>query len=347
MTCQLIKYTSNEDLTRHGLVLKDIYQTYEYNAIEGIRTGCEPFYFLFQSDDISIALPVLLNKIPEVIAGDKKLFDAKSCYGYPGLIFSEIPSEEQLLFFFSTLLETATKENIVSIFIRLHPYYNQFKINNTEFVIQLRHGKTVFRDLKEALDDIVPHYSSSHIRGIKSLKQNSFYGRINNWEDYHLFQTAYWETMHHVNAAPLYFFEASYFNGLQTGLKSNLHIINVYDKQNHYTTGALFMTYGHIVQYHLGGTLNAFRRIAPSKLVFDIAIRYFADLGFDILHLGGGVGSLEDSLFTFKKGFGRHTLDFSTIQCIVMKSDYDALVKKHLQNTSITDINYFPLYRLR
>ncbi len=347
MTCRFLKYSSDNDLTKHGLLLKDIYQTYAYSALEAERTKTEPWFFLYETEDISIALPVLLSSIPNELSGSKKLFDAKSSYGYPGIVFSEIPSEEQMQDFFSAVLQVASLENIVSIFIRLHPYYNQIKIQNTSSIVQLMHGKTVFTNLKESSEEIVMHYSSSHTRGVKALKQHDFYGRINNWEDYSLFQSAYKETMEHVNAASLYFFEPSYFNALKNSLGSNLHIINVYDKQNQYTTGALFMTYGEFVQYHLGGTFSTYRKMAPSKLVFDIAIHYFAELGFHTLHLGGGVGSSKDSLFEFKKGFGRHTLDFSTVRCIVMQEEYNALVKKQTANVSNTDLNYFPLYRLK
>lgn len=343
---QFFKYKSNDDLPAHGLVMKDIYQTFNYNMLEGKRTGTEPWFFLYKTDEISIALPLLLDIIPESISSGKKLKDAKSSYGYAGLVFSEIPTSEQLHNFFNALFIAAEQEKIVSIFIRMHPYYNQLNVESTEFVSQLIHGKTSFVNLTEGIDEITAHYSSTHSRGIKTLKQNNYYGRINNWEDYQLFQSAYQETMTYVQAGAQYFFEKNYFDELRSNLHDGLHIINVYDNQNQYATGALFMAFGDIVQYHLGGTFNIFRKMAPSKLVFDIAIRYFAELNFSILHLGGGVGSSADSLFDFKKGFGRHTLNFSSVRCIIMPEEYDALVEKHLPDASVSDKNFFPLYRL-
>ena len=68
------------------------------------------------------------------------------------------------------------------------------------------------------------------------------------------------------------------------------------------------------------------------------------------MHLGGGVGSVQDSLFHFKAGFSKIRNDFLTWQFIVQPAVYDLLVNEKLRNnlsSSDRDSNsfYFPYIR--
>ena len=71
--------------------------------------------------------------------------------------------------------------------------------------------------------------------------------------------------------------------------------------------------------------------------------------GFETLHLGGGLGSREDSLFQFKKSFNRTSSNvFSVGKKCFNKEVYEYLVSiRH--NTFGLDLSseFFPLYRVK
>jgi spermidine synthase len=68
--------------------------------------------------------------------------------------------------------------------------------------------------------------------------------------------------------------------------------------------------------------------------------------GNKILHLGGGVGGVADSLLQFKRGFSPLRNTFVTLRAVIEKQEYDRLVAArgpHLDLGVLTD--FFPAYR--
>ena len=64
----------------------------------------------------------------------------------------------------------------------------------------------------------------------------------------------------------------------------------------------LFFERQGIVQYHLSGSRRPALRRQPTKLMMDDMVAWAQARGNRVLHLGGGVGGREDSLFHFKAG---------------------------------------------
>jgi len=54
---------------------------------------------------------------------------------------------------------------------------------------------------------------------------------------------------------------------------------------------------------YLGGSRNAFLKMSPDRLSVDTERRCGRQMGAHVLHLGGGVGSNEDSVFDNKARF--------------------------------------------
>ena len=83
-----------------------------------------------------------------------------------------------------------------------------------------------------------------------------------------------------------------------------------------------------------------------AELVLDFARNWAKDRGNDVLHLGGGVGSRNDSLFEFKAGFSKTRHDFVTWHLVFMPDVYDDLEKKRDSILGpAEDVGYFPAYR--
>jgi hypothetical protein len=99
---------------------------------------------------------------------------------------------------------------------------------------------------------------------------------------------------------------------------------------------------GGIVQYHLGATANEHLHLNPTKVMFDYANRWAKRRGNRWLHLGGGVGGADDSLFHFKAGFSPLRRTFATWRLVVDAAAYAALVPGGVE---ASQASYFPAYR--
>jgi hypothetical protein len=67
-----------------------------------------------------------------------------------------------------------------------------------------------------------------------------------------------------------------------------------------------------IVQYHLSGTEGRALELSQLKILINCARRWATRRGATVLHLGGGVGSAQDSLMHFKPGFSDRRHFFKT-----------------------------------
>ncbi|MGI9648350.1 MAG: GNAT family N-acetyltransferase, partial [Acidimicrobiia bacterium] len=74
----------------------------------------------------------------------------------------------------------------------------------------------------------------------------------------------------------------------------------------------IFSEVSGVVEYHLGGTAEAHRKLGPTRLLFHHMTRWAKSRGNRTLHLGGGVGAAEDSLFHFKSGFSPNRATFQS-----------------------------------
>jgi lipid II:glycine glycyltransferase (peptidoglycan interpeptide bridge formation enzyme) len=147
--------------------------------------------------------------------------------------------------------------------------------------------------------------------------------------------------MHRVGANPYYLFPPAYFRGLREGLGERLLLV-VCLKGDEVASAGLFTLTDGIGQYHLGATADAFAGLAASKQVFDTARVLLAERGARALHLGGGRGAADDSLFRFKAGFSSRRHPFATWRWIVDPGAYARLVAEHSCDPAS---DFFPAYR--
>ncbi len=335
-------FIKNSQVTALGLTIGDVYQTSDYGIIDAGLINGESNIIEITDNDLKMVIPVIIRKID--LGEDKKqsYYDITSAYGYPGYISNRALETVEIEKIMTGIKSAAMQANIVSIFLRLSPILNHHIWPNEFGVVQIFHGKTVFLDLAENLDAIRNEYSTNHKRDLKKLKQSDCKVHFNLWDHYASFIDAYTETMTIANAGKYYFFNDAYFEQIRKINDTQLHLITVTNAENIVMAGALFFETNGIVQYHLGGTKNAFRNVASSKLIFDASIEFFKQRGNAVLHLGGGYGSTEDELFRFKSGFSNHTLTFSTLRIITDETAYDLLTKS---NSNENNNNFFPLYR--
>ena len=98
------------------------------------------------------------------------------------------------------------------------------------------------------------------------------------------------------------------------------------------------------MHYHLSGSLREYQKYAPSNLLLYKAALWGYANGYRILHLGGGVGSKEDSLFKFKSAFNRKEhLQFSIGRKVFWEDAYNELTS--IKGSSEVE-SFFPKYRV-
>jgi hypothetical protein len=158
------------------------------------------------------------------------------------------------------------------------------------------------------------------------------------------FLTAYRETMMRVTATDYYFFNDRYFAEFRAALGERLHLLVVEHERQGVTAG-LFTECLAIVPYHLGGTHDEFLSAAPMNLLFHFPRTWFKDRGAVVIHLGGGVGAQQDSLFYFKAGSSSARVGFHPWRVVATHEVYRELVAQWCRETGPPPSrSFFPAY---
>lgn len=203
-------------------------------------------------------------------------------------------------------------------------------------------------DLSKSEEEHWSETQNRHRRGIKKALKMDVVTKIERLtrENAVMFSNIYKETMAQVKADQYYFFDDDYFFNLLENLQDRILLITAY--QDNKAIGSSIYTIckeSGIMQFHLGGTLNAYTHLQPSKLITHVARDWGRTNHYKLLHLGGGVGSNLDSLYEYKKGFSSQELLFKTYRLVVNPAKYEALVADSWFTENDLRSDFFPLYR--
>lgn len=322
----------------HKCLIYDFYHTWYYHSLEQLG---EAFLFVYQEDETFIAFPLLKRPIEGT-----PFNDCTSVYGYSGPIsnadFADL--EPGMLKNFKTnFLNFLNQEQNISVFSRLHPVINQ-EILLDQFGGLFDNGKTVAINLKVPIDAQRSKYRSRFRSKIKQLRNKGYQLKVAS-SDYEIreFINIYNENMSRVGATDYYHFGDEYFFNLLKSKEFECNLL-IACYENEITSGMLLTYSNNIAQFHLAGTHVDYLQDGPMKLLIDEASIMARERGMDYLHLGGGLGGNEDSLFHFKSGFSDLFLNFKTWRFRADEASYDSIVEaRGLANFSSTD--FFPLYR--
>lgn len=328
------------------VAVHDLYHLPVFTKIEAVLLQGEACAWYCERNDTKVLIPLVKRRI-----GESGFFDLVSPYGYPGVLSDGKLDEEQAVFFLELFHKEASEAGYVSSFVRLNPFFNDWKLNDKGFSIpflrQWYHGGTVSVELERPLDAIKCTYTLNHRRNLKRLKEKGYSVKVNNWPDFKAFMTSYYETMERKEAHPYYFFPSWYFDQLKERLADHLVFIAVYDAAGGFCAGGLFTRFFDVMQFHLGATNDDCLYHSPSKLMMDEAINYAYSLNLKYLHLGGGLGgSVSDGLFRFKKGFGQQYHAYSTLRFVHNKKLYHQLKNTKGSRLQYIEPSFFPAYRI-
>ncbi len=332
----LITDKKNWDRIIYNMSNYDFYFTYDYYKMS-VQSPDKFVLINFNYEEFTISLPLIIRQIKGT-----NYFDAISIYGYTGPIASHQNIPENILKIFHEELNNYFIENeIVSVFIRLHPCFkNENFFDGIGDIIDL--NETVFIDLNIPLEEQYKDYRKGVKSDINALKRQGFEVFEDN-KLVHLeeFIALYNENMLRVNADKSYFFPSEYYRDFfESGeINAKLYLVK---KDEKIAAGSIIVFSKSIIQYHLSGTKTDFLKNGPVRLILDHIRLSNTNSKYDIFHLGGGLGSSTDSLFNFKAGFSKKRMMYKSWRYIVFPSLYSELtIKANVEQ----DSNYFPKYR--
>lgn len=322
----------------------DMYHLPEYAVLCARQEQGEPVAFIAEEGEACFFVPLILRPLPVHLARAAPGWRDATCpYGYPGPVAS-VEAAEFLARAAQAFRGTLAEHRVVSAFLRLHPMLSPPPEPLAQLGHMVQHGETVSIDLTLPHEELWRQIRENHRRGIRRCQRLGYRVVIDDWDWYEAFQSVYRETMVRVGAALYYFFDPAYFEDLRAALGPRLHLAVVL-AEGELAAAGLFFREGGIVQYHLGGTRDRYLPLAPAKLLFHEVSQWARHQGCQRLHLGGGVGGREDSLFRFKAGFSTLRHRFHTWRLIADEAQYARLVGRSGVQAAPPH-EFFPAYRI-
>lgn len=348
------KYITTEDPQWNSFLRQcphDFYHLPEYTKLAAKHEGGEGGAFLVHDTVNALLLPLILRPIPEDLGAPAAWSDAFSPYGYSCPLLINSTGADVLPNLISALLEAARYQQIVSIFVRLHPLLGIPAKEWAHMGEIVDHGNIIYIDLSPGYDFIFSEMRKNHRIDITKLRKLGYRIEINAWQYFDDFVNIYRQSMQRKAAGNYYFFSKDYFEELRIGnIRHNVKFVSILAPDQTLACGGIVGAGGDIVTYHLGATSADHLKHAPSKLFFDEIIQWACQNGYQYALLGGGLGASNDSLYHFKTGFSKLTAPFHSLRTIVDKEKYNALIGRWQKlQAPLTEDNstYFPPYYIR
>lgn len=320
---------------------KDYVELYE--EIEG--GNCEVFEFEHALG--TVYHQFIKREIPVSIEGGP-YFDLLTPYGYGGPVITELKDkarkDELVNLFCQAFQDYCLEQNIVSEFVRFHPLVDNAQDFESCYTVLFRRHTTGIT-LKGFEDPIQEEFSGSTRKRIrKALRDGVTYRITENPSNLDHFQEIYLTTMERVGAEAFYLFDDTYFSKMIENLGKQIILVEaIYDSQ---VIGAeLHFHTGPFVHTHLSGTIEGdINHLSPVYVMTYAIVLWAKEHGVEYIHSGGGVNpGPDDSLYLFKKRFGKNTeFDYYVGNKIWNQEIYDKL---NIATQAKPETELFPAYR--
>lgn len=273
------------------------------------------------------------GKLPE-----NTYFDFATPYGYGGWL---IEGDRDSFELFESYQSWCQKNNIVSEFVRYHPILKNHE-RSDPFYNVLALGSTIAMDLSSP--EVIWRNLTGKNRNMIRKAQKSGIAIYNGRypEIYEKFREIYNITMDKDNAESYYYFKSEFYDSILHGLAQEAQVFYAVLGEKVIAASIMLSANG-CLNYHLSGSLQEYKNLAPTNLLLYKAALWGYSNGCKTLHLGGGVGSVEDSLYGFKKAFYRGKPHrFYIGRKIYINDKYNELVQ---MRDDVSDSEFFPKYR--
>ena len=297
-----------------------------------------------------IIVPYLLRTV------DSATLDAASPYGYSGIHVAAGCPRAELDRFWSRALDHWRALGVVSLFLRFSPL-DQSSVAaalGLRSVRMTRRADTITVDVTGGPDAIWNRMAGRSRTAIRKARNTGLEANLRpaGADDVtagSAFRRLYEQTMARVASTPDYLFPDVYYRRLADGLDKALSIVEVRGPAGDVVASALVLRHRDRAHYHLAGSDPAAARDGANNLLVWTILRWAAESGCAVAHLGGGVRP-DDGLFRFKCSFGGRPTPFWTGAVVVDPARYEALLAARAavlgrDVSRLRESGYFPAYR--
>jgi hypothetical protein len=356
----IYKYSIEHESEWEGIVKSfqnyDIYYLPEYVKAFWYHGDGIPTLFYYVSEEIRGINVVMIRDISTIELFNEKIpintyFDMITPYGYGGFIIEGNVTKDTMNQLNEEYTNYCYKEGIISEFVRFHPLLHGEKILHNIYNIR-ELGKTVAIKLvsQEQIWNNLTSKNRNMVRKAKRASIQVYWGQEPLLYD--KFKFLYYQTMDRDKANQYYYFSENFFNSILVDCKySALVFYAILDDKIIAMTIVLFK--GKTMHYHLSASDANYKHLAPTNLLLYEAACFGYENGYEYFHLGGGLGSKEDSLYKFKSSFYKDGgTPYFVGEKIFHQRIYDQLVniRSKVMSKEGDEIvekkdTYFPLYR--
>lgn len=294
-----------------------------------------------------IIRPVRLPSVPALDREAGDIHDITTPYGYGGpMIMEEVPGRRRELLegFAESFGRYCRDRAIVSEFIRFHPIAGN-ALDFSDIYQVKRFNRTIGINLADYDDPVQEEFSKSARKRLRQCLRDGLACEIEEYPDsLRDFSKIYYQTMDRNEAEAAYYFDDSYFEAFVAAMPENILKCKVTYEEEVIAMG-FYLRSDQILHTHLSGTLTEYLHLSPAYVLRYALVEWGKERGYKLIHTGGGTtGHPEDSLYLFKRKFGKNTeFDFYLGRKVWDRELYDKLVRV----TGTKGSSFFPEYRAK
>jgi hypothetical protein len=258
--------------------------------------------------------------------------DVVTPYGYGGPLGTPAPD------FADAYAAWCAERGVVSSFVLFHPLYRNGEGADALGFRTSRLGGSVAWPL--GAPDLIAGMHKHHRRLVRrALADGCEIAVTRDPPDLAAFVEAYEATMRRAGADPFYFFPPAYWEAV--GRDVPLVRVDVH-RAGELLASVLGMGDPPWLHYHLGASTDAGRGSGASHVALYGLASWGREHGYELLHLGGGVGGRADSLFEYKRRFAPE----GVVDVVMGKAVHDLPAYLALTGADAVDWDaFFPAYR--
>lgn len=318
----------------------DIHFTPGYLSPFENHMEAQALLYHYRRNGVHILYPFFKRGIPGVENMDN-VYDVISPWYYGGFPSSEGLKSSELRKFFKKFREYCTKNDIVSGFTRIHPYFENSKLrNNFENVNKI--GRVVYLNpQKDSIKKIFGDLRRDCRRAIRTSKEEDAEVFVNRREDLGKFHRLYTDAMEAKGADDFYFFSFNFLSELWNNLEENFYLITTWHEED-LVAGSVFLRgYGKMYYWLSVRDPEKDEGYGSNRCIWE-AIKIAHTNDVSVFDLGGG----HESLLEFKKSFSDKSKKLFGQKAVYSKDKYRKICNfKNIHDIKFEKADFFPEYR--